>query len=317
MGILVVGSVALDSVQTPFGAVREAVGGSATYFSMAASLYDKVSLVAVVGTDFPRGDIDFLHQRNVDLAGLQVTEGKTFRWAGRYSYDLNTAETLDTQLNVFAEFHPKLPENYKASDFVFLANIDPDLQLEVLHQIQRPRLVALDTMNYWINYKKDSLAKVMSLVDVVLINEAEARQFANEFSLVKAARKILDLGPKALVVKRGEYGAGLFTNGGNITTSFFFAPAYPLENIVDPTGAGDSFAGGFMGYLCRTQSVSPETLKRAIIHGSVVASFTVEDFSLNRLRNLTQEEINRRYEEFKHFTHFESFQMATLDSSNR
>ena len=314
MSILVVGSVALDSIQTPFGKVKEVLGGAATYFSTAARLYGQaVNLVAVVGTDFPQEHVEFLRECGVSLDGLQVTQGKTFRWAGRYDYDMNTAETLDTQLNVFASFHPEIPDAYRDSEYVFLANIDPVLQLEVLSQVRRPKLTVLDTMNYWINYRKEALTEAISKVDIVLINEAEARQYANTFSLIRAARRILSQGPKALIVKKGEYGAAMFANGDAPTRSFFFAPAYPLEKIEDPTGAGDSFAGGFMGYLARqglsarlaTSTLIKSQIKRAIVHGSVVASFTVEGFGLDRLRRLTLEEIMTRYHDFREFTNFE------------
>jgi sugar/nucleoside kinase (ribokinase family) len=305
MSILVVGSVALDSIQTPFGKVKDALGGSATYFSAAARLYDLVNLVAVVGTDMPEEHVDFFRQRQVNLDGLQVADGKTFRWAGRYGYDMNTAETLDTQLNVFADFHPVLPDQYKDAQYVFLANIDPALQLEILSQIRRPKLTVLDTMNYWINYSKDMLSKVISAVDIVLLNEAEARQYANTFSLIRAAHKILSQGPKALVVKKGEYGATMYANGGDPTRSFFSVPAYPLEKIQDPTGAGDSFAGGFLGYLAQQGEITKENIQRAIVHGSVVASFTVEGFGVERLKTLTMTEIQRRYNDFKQFTNFE------------
>jgi sugar/nucleoside kinase (ribokinase family) len=305
VSILVVGSVALDSIQTPFGKVKDALGGAATYFAAAAQLYDEVNLVAIVGTDFPQEHIQFFKERNINLDGLQIAEGQTFRWSGRYSYDMNTAETMDTQLNVFATFHPKLPDSYREAGYVFLANIDPVLQLEVLSQVPQPKLTVLDTMNYWINYRKEALTRVMSSVDIVLMNEAEARQYANTFSLVRAARKILSLGPKALVVKKGEYGAAMFANGGDPTHAYFFAPAYPLEKIQDPTGAGDSFAGGFMGYLAQQDSTAPDDIRRAIIHGSVVASFTVQDFGVDRLRTLTKEDIQARYLEFKDFTNFE------------
>jgi sugar/nucleoside kinase (ribokinase family) len=304
LSILVVGSVALDSIQTPFGQVDEALGGSATYFSAAARLYDQVNLVAVVGTDFPQQHIDFFHRKGVDTSGLQIADGKTFRWSGRYGYDLNTAETLDTQLNVFGAFRPELPESYRDSEYVFLANIDPVLQLQVLSQVRRPKLTALDTMNYWINYRKEELTRAISAVDIVLINEAEARQYANTFSLMRAARKILSQGPKALVVKKGEYGAVMFANGNSLISSYFFAPAYPLEKINDPTGAGDSFAGGFIGYLARQRSMEPDDIRRAIVHGSVVASYTVEDFGVSRLDRLTTADVDQRYQEFKGFTCF-------------
>lgn len=305
MSILVVGSVALDSIQTPFGRVKDALGGSATYFSAAAWLYDKVNLVAVVGTDFLQEHIDFFRERGINLAGLQIAEGKTFRWSGRYSYDMNVVETLDTQLNVFATFHPQLPDQYRDAEYIFLANIDPALQLEVLSQIRRPKLTVLDTMNYWINYRKEILSQAISAVDIVLMNEAEARQYANTFSLIRAARKILSQGPKVLVVKKGEYGAVMFANGDIPTGSFFFAPAYPLEKFKDPTGAGDSFAGGFVGYLAQQGGITKDAIRRAIIHGSVVASFAVEDFGVERLRAITMEDILARYREFKDFTNFE------------
>lgn len=306
MSILVVGSVALDSIQTPFGRVREALGGAATYFSAVASLYDRVHLVGVVGTDFPQEHIDFLVQRGVDIRGLQVVPGKTFRWSGRYDYDLNRCETLSTELNVFANFRPVLPEEYRSAEYVFLANIDPELQMSVVEQVRSPRLIALDTMNYWIDYKRDALTEVLKRVDVVLMNEAEARQYGQTFSLIRAAHKILDLGPKALIVKKGEYGAVLMANGGDLTRSFFFAPAFPLEKIADPTGAGDTFAGGFVGYLARTkQGAENMAIRQAIVHGTIVASFTVEGFSLERLRSLSLEDIRGRYEAFKRFTSFE------------
>jgi sugar/nucleoside kinase (ribokinase family) len=306
VSILVVGSVALDCVQTPFGRVHDALGGAATYFSTVASLYDQVNLVGVVGTDFPQEHIDFLAGRGVDIRGLQIAEGRTFRWSGRYDYDMNSAETLSTELNVFADFKPHLPEGYADSEYVFLANIDPELQVGVLDQMRQPKLIALDTMNYWINYKRDALTEALKRVDIVLMNEAEVRQYANTFSLIRAAHKILALGPKALVCKKGEYGAVLFTNGGtDLTRSYFFAPAYPLEKISDPTGAGDTFAGGFMGFLARTRQTSPQAIRQAIVHGSVVASFTVEDFSVGRLRDLTLDQIHERYEAFKRFTSFE------------
>jgi len=306
---LVVGSVALDSVQTPFRRVKEALGGTATYFSTAASLYAPVNLVAVVGTDFPQEHIDFLKERGVDLKGLQVARGKTFRWSARYDYDLGAAETLDTQLNVFASFHPRLPEEYRTSNYVFLGNIDPHLQLEVLEQVRNPRLVVLDTMNYWINYKKEALTEAMAAVDIVMINEDEARQYANTFSVVRATQKILSLGPRAVVVKKGEYGAAMFSANEDPGTAFFFVPAYPLEKISDPTGAGDSFAGGFIGYLAQQGDCSDECVRRAIVHGSVVASFAVEEFSIDRLRRLTRKEVEGRYQEFKQFTYFEPLEV--------
>ena len=316
MSILVVGSIALDSVQTPFGSVDDALGGSATYFATAASLYNRVKLVGVVGADFPQEHVDFLKSRKVDLAGLQRVEGKTFRWKGRYDYDLNTAQTLDTQLNVFATFHPKLPESYRDAEYVFLANIDPALQAEVARQIKAPKLIILDTMNYWIDYKKEALTEAMSLSDIILLNEAEARQYAGTFSLIRAARKIMALGPRAIVIKKGEYGAAMFTQSDHFVSQYFFAPAYPLEKIADPTGAGDTFAGGFVGYLAKHGETSIEGFKRAIVHGSVIASFTVEGFSVNRLRELTWEEIVERYSHMQHFTHFETLNGAVNGSGS-
>lgn len=300
MGVLVVGSVALDSVATPFGVVKEVLGGSATYFSAAASFFAPVCLVAVVGEDFSSDHLSFLKERSIDLRGLQRAKGKTFRWQGEYGYDLNQARTLDTQLNVFADFSPRIPEEFREEKIVFLANIDPDLQREVLHQVKEPHLVAADTMNYWIDGKLDSLKKMLSEIDVLMINDAEVRQLAQEPNLVKAARQILTWGPTTLVVKRGEYGALLFCNEGS-----FAAPAYPLEAVRDPTGAGDSFAGGFMGYLANTLNFSEANIRKAVIMGSVMASFNVEDFSLNRLRTLTYSEIEARYREFKRLSHFE------------
>ncbi|MDO8672117.1 MAG: PfkB family carbohydrate kinase [Dehalococcoidia bacterium] len=301
MSVLVVGSVALDNVETPFGKVEDSLGGSATYFATAASAYAPVRLVAVVGHDFPRAHVEYLQSRGVDTAGLEIADGKTFRWAGRYDYDLNVTHTLDTQLNVFADFHPKLPDSFKDSEIVFLANIDPDLQFEVLRQVPRPQLTMMDTMNFWIQGKRDSLIRTIRAVDVVTMNESEVRMFAGTSSLLVGARRILELGPKALIVKKGESGAVLFSHA-----SYFVAPAYPLEEVKDPTGAGDTFAGGFLGYLAKCGDMSPANIRRAVVHGSVVASFTVEDFSIGRLRTLREEEIAARYQEFKHFTHFEA-----------
>lgn len=300
MGILVVGSVAFDSVETPFGKAEDVLGGSATYFSTAASYFSDVNLVAVIGSDFPEEHISFLKSRDIDIKGLQKVEGRTFRWKGRYDYDLNEAHTLETHLNVFERFTPQIPEDYKSIPYVFLANIDPDLQWNVLEQVDKPKLVACDTMNFWITGKRESLIKLLSRVNLFVINEGEARQFAAEPNLVKAARKIMSYGPKTLIIKRGEYGALMF-NGSSI----FSAPAYPLESIFDPTGAGDSFAGGLMGYLANTDNISEDNIRQAIIFGSVMASFNVEDFSLNRMKTLTLKEINERYREFKKLTHFE------------
>jgi len=300
MGILVVGSVALDSVKTPFGEVEEALGGSATYFSVAASYFTEVSVVAVVGEDFPDKHVSFLRTKKIDLTGLKKSPGKTFRWAGHYSYDLNTANTLRTELNVFETFNPELPVEYRDAELVFLANIDPVLQKRVVEQIKAPKVIAADTMNFWIEGKRPELIETLKLVNILTINEAEVRQLAGEANLVKGARKIISMGPKILIVKRGEYGVLMF-NGG----STFAAPAYPLEDVFDPTGAGDTFAGGFMGYLASIRDFSDENLRKALVMGSVMASFTVEDFSLGGIRSLSYPEIERRFREFKKLSHFE------------
>jgi sugar/nucleoside kinase (ribokinase family) len=300
MSVLVVGSVAFDSVETPFGKAEEVLGGSGTYFSTSASFFTDVDLVAVVGEDFPAEHLEFLRSRNVNLDGLKTAPGRTFRWKGRYEYDLNEAHTLDTQLNVFESFRPELPDGYRDAEYVFLANIDPELQLEVLKQVRRPKMVACDTMNFWIEGKRESLVKTLGYVDFLLINEGEVRQLAQEPNLVKAARAILAMGPKTLVVKRGEYGVIMFTEH-----SIFSAPAYPLESVFDPTGAGDTFAGGFMGYLSSTRNLSETGIRQAIVFGSAMASFTVEDFSLDRLKRLEYPEIEDRFRKFKLLTEFE------------
>jgi len=280
--------------------VEEVLGGSATYFSTSASYFSGVKLVAVVGSDFPDEHLDNLEKRGIDISGIKKVPGKTFRWKGYYDYDLNQAHTLDTQLNVFSDFDPDIPAAMAESKYLFLANIDPELQLKVLEQVKSPSLVACDTMNFWIEGKPEVLKKLLRRVDLFVINEGEAREFSGEASLVKAAKKILDLGPKTLIVKRGEYGALMF-NGSSV----FSAPAYPLEEIFDPTGAGDSFAGGFMGYLANSGDLSDNNMRRAIIFGSVMASFNVEAFSMGRLGKLTNEEIRARYDEFKKLTRFE------------
>jgi sugar/nucleoside kinase (ribokinase family) len=304
MPILVVGSVAFDALQTPFGKVDRCIGGSATYFSVAASFFTEVSLVAVVGEDFTDEDAAVFEGRNIDTSGLQRVDGaKTFFWSGEYGYDLNVAKTKDTQLNVFADFAPRLSDHQKKADVLFLANIDPDLQYDVLKQAERPRLVALDTMNYWITSKHGALERVLREVDLAIINEAEVRQFTGEANLVKGCRQILDLGPSTLVVKRGEYGVLMITKD-----AIFAAPAYPLENVFDPTGAGDTFAGGFLGYLASRQEVHDKELRRAIIFGSVLASFTVEKFSLDRLREITLRDVHERFADFRALTHFEDFE---------
>jgi sugar/nucleoside kinase (ribokinase family) len=304
VSILVVGSMAFDTIRTPFGEAAEVLGGSANYFSVAASFFTDVRLVAVVGEDFPDQHLDFLRTRRVDLRGLQRVPGKTFRWVGEYGYDFNEARTLDTQLNVFADFAPKIPEDYRDSKVVFLANIDPDLQRDVLEQVHRPTLVAADTMNYWINGKPDSLKQTLAQVDMLIINDAETRQLAKDPNLVRAARTIQEWGPRILIIKRGEYGALLFGQEG-----WFSAPALPLEGVQDPTGAGDCFAGGAVGYLARRMRFDAATLRQAMIMGSVMASFNVEAFSLDRLRTLTVAEIEERFQAFKRLVHFDDLEM--------
>jgi sugar/nucleoside kinase (ribokinase family) len=307
-----VGSLALDSVITPFGEAHDVLGGATSFFVTAASLYDRVNLVAVVGEDFPQHYMDVLRARDVDLRGVQVMPGTTFRWGGRYELDMNTRETLYTHLGVFADFHPVVPEEYRQSEIVFLANIQPELQLEVLRQTQHARpakggttLRALDTMNLWIDTARDSLTEVMRQVDVVLIAEEEARQYAATPNLRTAARAILELGPKLLVIKQGSYGALLLGADG----SYFAAPSYPLEDVCDPTGAGDAFAGGFLGYLASLvvsgRKLTFSDYQRALIHGNIMGSFTCEAFSSNRLQQLRKADVEHRYQEFVRFTHFE------------
>lgn len=299
MKILVVGSIALDSIETPFGKVESILGGSAVHFSCAASFFTPIGLVGVVGQDFPQEHLDFLKERGVDLKGLKIDEGETFRWKGYYEYDLNQAHTLDTRLNVFEKFHPRLPDEYRNTDFVFLANIDPELQQEVLRQVEKPKFICCDTMNFWIETKPQALMETLELVDVALMNDSEARELCKTYSLVDASRKILALGPRAVVFKKGEHGALMFTD-----STHFSAPAFPLEEVKDPTGAGDSFAGGFLGYLAKTGELSESNIRKAVIYGSVMASFNVEGFGLDRLRNLTQDEIEERYELFRKITVF-------------
>jgi sugar/nucleoside kinase (ribokinase family) len=304
MSILVVGSVAFDNIETPFGKAERCLGGSATYFSVAASFFTEVDLVAVVGEDFSEKDLEIFRGRRVNLDGLERIRGeKTFFWSGEYGYDLNVAKTRDTQLNVFANFQPKLNARQRNAQVLFLANIQPELQMNVLEQMQQPRLVALDTMNLWISTKRDALQKAFGHVGLVVINEAETRQFTGETNLVKGARQILSLGPHTIVIKRGEYGVLMITGG-----EAFAVPAYPLENVFDPTGAGDTFAGGFLGYLTSRREHTDLELRRAIIFGSVLASFTVEKFSLDRLREITLEDIYQRYRAFRELTHFEDFE---------
>jgi len=304
VAILAVGSVALDDVETPFGRVTSALGGSAIHFAAAASVFAPVQVVGVVGNDYPLERLDFLRERGVDLTGLEVTEGESFRWSGRYTHDLSTAHTLDTRLGVFADFHPRIPEAFKAPDVLFLGNIDPRLQLEVLNQVDRAGVVACDTMNYWIEGSRAPLLEVLARVDVLLVNEAEVRQLAGDANLFRAASWILAQGPKRLVVKKGEHGAILFDDGFD-DGGIFFIPGYPLEDVFDPTGAGDAFAGGFLGYLAGNGDGSPRTLRNALVHGSVLGSFAVEDFSVGRLSRVTRDEIAERVRSFRAMTHFD------------
>jgi sugar/nucleoside kinase (ribokinase family) len=298
--ILVVGSVAYDSVETPEGRRQAQLGGSATYFSIASSYFTSVGLVGVVGQDFREDDQNMLASHGIDISGLETAEGSTFRWAGEYVQDINNAVTLETQLNVFAEFTPRLAEAHASAPYLFLANIDPKLQHQVLDSMDgRPNYIACDTMNLWIDISRPAVADLIKRVDTLMINETEARQFTGEHHLPTAAAALLDYGPSTVVIKRGEYGAALFNKSFN-----FAAPAYPLATVVDPTGAGDSFAGGFMGYVSATGDTSEEGLRRAAIVGSTMASFAVESFGLDRLRSLTRKDIENRYQAFVNLTRF-------------
>lgn len=300
MSLLVVGSVALDTVETPFGRAEDALGGSATFFSAAASLLHPVQLVGVVGDDYPTDALGFLADRGVDLAGLETAPGESFRWSGVYSYDLNSRETLETRLGVFADFNPKIPEEFRDAEWVFLGNIDPELQIGVLDQVRQPRFVACDTMNLWIEIKRSRLLDLLRRVDLLMVNDAEARQLSGEHNLSKAAAFIMERGPRYLVIKKGEHGAILFT-----PQSVFFAPGYPLEEVFDPTGAGDAFAGGFMAHLAQAGRLDDADLRRAVVYGSVLGSFAVERFSIERFRDLTAEEIEARTRQFRDMTMFE------------
>jgi len=301
MSLLVVGSVAFDAVETPFGKCDKMLGGSASHFSIAASFFCDVGVVAVVGGDFSDLEQQVFDSHGINTADLErIQDGKTFRWGARYDYDLNVAHTLYTDLNVFADFKPKLSETSTKARLLFLGNIQPDLQREVREQMPNAELVALDTMNLWIEHTRESLVRTIRGVDVVIINDAEARQLTEIPNLIKATREILSWGPKALIIKRGEYGAALFT-----AENYFAIPAYPLESVFDPTGAGDTFAGGFMGYLSSQETIDEAAMRRAMIFGSVMASFNVEEFGTERVRRLTPDEINERFRAFKRMTHFE------------
>ena len=301
MSLLVVGSVALDSVETPFGRADDAIGGSATYFSVSASHHSPVQLVGVVGTDYPMDQLEPLAARGIDLSGLERAEGESFRWRGRYRHDLNSAETLETRLGVFSHFRPKIPDKFRQAKYVFLGNIDPRLQLDVLGQVSGPKLVACDTMNFWIESRRADLLTLLGRVDLITLNDAEARQLTEKASLVAAAKWILARGPKTVVIKKGEHGAFMFHED-----RIFFAPAFPLESVFDPTGAGDSFAGGFMGYLARTDDLSEANLRRAVVVGSAMGSFVVEGFSITRLLEIDAGDIARRVAAFHRLVSFDA-----------
>ncbi len=300
MSVLVVGSVALDSVETPFGKADQVIGGSGIFFSASASHLAPVQLVGVVGDDYPMAQLEPLRKRGVDMAGLERATGESFRWRGRYRHDLNSAETLETRLGVFSHFSPKIPAQFKSAPFVFLANIDPRLQLDVLRQVNKPKLVACDTMNFWIESRRPDILELITHVDLITLNDGEVRQLTDCANLVKAARWIMQRGPSMVIIKKGEHGAFLFKE-----KSIFFAPAYPLEEVFDPTGAGDSFAGGFMGYLARTGDLSDANLRRAVVYGSAMGSFAVEKFSVQRLLEITPADIASRVAEFKRLVAFE------------
>ncbi len=310
MSLTVVGSVAFDALETPFGKRDKVLGGAATHFGLSASFFTQVNAVGVVGGDFGDDEWAVFKRHFINTDDIEIVpEGKTFFWQGRYDYDMNTAHTLDTQLNVFETFDPKLSENSRDADFLFLANILPMLQKQVREQCKDAKFVAMDTMNFWISSMKDAVIDTIKVVDCIIINDAEARQLTDEPSIYKAARTIMDFGLKAVVIKRGEYGATLFTRDG-----YFVAPAYPLESVFDPTGAGDTFAGGFMGYLAAQKEISDETLRRAMIYGSVMASFNVEKFGTERVDALDYPEINERFSSFKTMTHFDDipFERASI-----
>ena len=307
MSILVVGSVALDTVETPFARVEETLGGAASYFTTAASLYNQVNLVAIVGTDFPREHLDFWRHRPVNLAGLQIKEGRTFRWTARYHMDMNVRDTLDTQLGVYAGFHPTIPDEYCSCKLLFLANIQPELQLEVLEQMPDARLSVLDTMELWIMTTRPQLTEVIKRVDVLLMSEEEIRQYTNRSSIVAGVHQLLDMGLHYVVVKQGSYGALLFGADG----TYFSAPTYPLEEVIDPTGAGDAFAGGFLGYLSNVEPqpdghYAIDEIKRAVVHGNIIGSYVCEDFSIDRLRSLSMDDIAARYRRLVAYSHFDA-----------
>ena len=299
MSVLVVGTVAFDSIETPFGSAERILGGSASYFALGASFFAPVRIVGVIGKDFPQEYLDLFHERKIDLDGLMRAEGDTFHWRGRYHEDVNIRDTLELHLNVLAGFKPHLPERYRDAEYVFLGNIDPAMQIEVLNQIRRMKLVACDTMDHWINQSPEDLKKVLRRIETLVVNDSEARLLSGYNNIVKAARAILQMGPKSVLIKRGEYGVLQFSD-----SSVFATPAYPLEEVFDPTGAGDSFAGGFLGQLARSGDLTQRGLRRAIVYGSVVASFTVEDFGVKRLTTASVNDIEERYQRFVQLTDF-------------
>ncbi len=300
MTLLVVGSIALDSVQTPFGSNADALGGSAVFFSCAASLLYPVQVVGVVGDDYPFDALERLTKRGVDLRGVERQAGESFRWKGKYSYDLQSRETLDTRLGVFAEFQPRIPDEFCGATYVFLGNIDPELQLGVLDQIRQPTLVACDTMNYWIQSKRDVLLELLGRIDVLMVNDSEARELSGDWNIYRAARWILERGPRLVVVKQGVYGAVLLDSD-----RVFYVPAFPLEEVFDPTGAGDAFAGGFLGHLARTDDISPGNLRRGMVYGAAMGSFAVERFSTERFDEIGAAEVSARVRAFAELVRFE------------
>ncbi|MBX7045337.1 MAG: sugar kinase [Ignavibacteria bacterium] len=306
MSLLVVGSMALDTIETPFGKAEYTLGGSATFLSTSASYFiNDIKLVGVVGYDFPQKEIDFLQSRGIDTAGVEILKDvKTFHWHGKYHYDMNTRDSITTELNALGVFDPKIPDDYKACEYICLGNIDPNIQQKVIKQISNPQIVMCDTMNFWIEGMRDEVVKTLGLVDVLVINDSEARLLTGEYNLITAYRKMREMGPKVIVIKKGEHGAYLFTDD-----AIFSAPAYPLEQVFDPTGAGDTFAGGMMGWLCKSKSLTEDNLKLSVIYGSTMASLCVEEFSLEGIRNLSQDKIRDRFNAFKRLTHFESLEI--------
>jgi sugar/nucleoside kinase (ribokinase family) len=306
MTLLVVGSIALDSIFTPFGETADALGGSAVYFSVAGSLLHPVQVVGVIGKDYPRHELERLASRGIDWSGVEQGEGESFRWKGKYSYDLQSRETLETRLGVFADFQPRLPAGFRSAKFVFLGNIDPDLQLGVLEQVSRPELVVCDTMNYWIQSKKAPLLELLARVDVLMVNDSEARELSGDWNIHRAGRWILRHGPKRVVIKQGEHGALLIE-----PRRTFYVPAFPLENVFDPTGAGDAFAGGFMAYLARTQSIGEDNVRRAMVYGAAMGSYAVEQFGIRGFDHVTLADVEQRVRGFQDLTHVSLAQALT------